>query len=289
MNTPGLLRDFLDEKCKHRPSESKHYGTSESSDEEPPYKKSYREEGRKERRRSNNTKAFKETLQKAETMNLECSSDMEVHNCKIQFTVTTAVGHVHNVEIGETPSCTCDYHSNPRKIKHTCKRIVWVLLNKFGVHPSNAIFAQMSFTVSEINIIFNQQCNQSQSGKPGYAKQNINITRAEIQAIFETKGEGPQKWYVDKLLTRKEAKCCTCSSTMSAETLYVFVNGLYIFPGQHFAKERTFYFCALMKCLGKKPYMNNLQVPPITFETRNSRLTKDERHLLRSRGLRIKL
>ena len=147
----------------------------------------------------------------------------------------------------------------------------------------------MSFTVSETNFIFNQECNQSQSGKPGYAKQNINITRAEIPAIFETKGEGPQKWYVDKLLTRKEAKCRTCSSTMPGEKLYVFVNGLCISPGKHFAKERTFYFCALMKCLGKKPYMSNLQVPPITAETRNSRLTKDERHLLHSRGLPIKL
>ena len=74
---------------------------------------------------------------------------------------------------------------------------------------------------------------------------------AEIQAIFKTKGEDSQKWYVDKLLTRKEAKSYTCSSTMPAEKLYVFVYGLYIPPGQHFAKERTFYFCALMKCLGK--------------------------------------
>ena len=53
-------------------------------------------------------------------MNLECSSDREVRNRKIQLTVTTAVGRVYNVEIGETPNCTCDYHSNPRKIKHMC-------------------------------------------------------------------------------------------------------------------------------------------------------------------------
>ena len=192
MNTPGPSTDFLDEKCKRRPSESKHYGTSESSNEEPQYKKSYREEGRKERRRSNNTKAFKETLRKSKAINLECSSDMQVRNRKIQLTVTIASGRVYNVEIGETPSCTCDYHSNPRKIKHTCQHIVWVLLNKSGI--LQRILAQVSFTVPEINFIFNQQCNQSQPSKPGYAKPNINLTRAEIQAIFEAKDEGPQKW-----------------------------------------------------------------------------------------------
>ena len=39
MNTPGPSRDFLDEKCKHRPQQLKHYGTSDSSYEEPTYKK----------------------------------------------------------------------------------------------------------------------------------------------------------------------------------------------------------------------------------------------------------
>ena len=85
-------RNFLNKKHKH-------YGTSDSSDEELPYKKSYREEGQKERRRSTNTKGFKETLQKAEAMNLESSSDMKVRNRKIEHTVTTAVVHVHNVDI----------------------------------------------------------------------------------------------------------------------------------------------------------------------------------------------
>ena len=141
-------------------------------------------------------------------MNLECSSDMEVRNCKIQLTVTTAAGRICNVEIGETPSFKSEYYSNPRKVKHTCKHIVWVLLNKFGIHSSSAILAQVPFIISEINFVFNQQYSQNQSNKPGYVKPNINLARAEIQATFEAKGEGPQKWYADKLLTRKEAKCC---------------------------------------------------------------------------------
>ena len=103
-------------------------------------------------------------------MNLECSSDMEVRNCKIQLTVTTAAGSIYNVEIGETPSFKSEYYSNPRKVKHTCKHIVWVLLNKFGIHSSNAILAQVPFIVSEINFVFNQQYSQNQSNKPGYAK-----------------------------------------------------------------------------------------------------------------------
>ena len=164
-----------------------------------------------------------------------------------------------------------------------------MLLNNFGIHPSNAILPQVSFTVSYINFTFNQQCSQSRSSKPGYTKPNTNLTRAEIQAISETKGEGPQKWYMDKLMTRKEAKCCTCSSKMPVGKLHIFVYGLYIPPGQHFAKEHTFYFCSLMKYFEKKTYKSNLQIPPITAETRNSRLTKDEKNLLGSRGLPIKL
>ena len=210
---------------------------------------------------------------------------VQVHNRKIQLTVTTAAGRANNAAIGETPSCTCQYYSNPRKINHTCKHIVWVPLNKFGIHLSNAILAQVSFTVSEINFIFNQQCNQSQSSKPGYAKPNTNLARTEIQAIFKAKGEGPQKWYADELLTRKKAKCYTYFSAMPAEQLYVVFKGFYISIGQYFSKDRTFYFCALMKCLAKKPYTNNLQVPPIAVETRNSGLTKDKRNLLHSRGL----
>ena len=69
---------------------------------------------------------------------------------------------------------------------------------------------------------------------------------------------------------------------MPAEKLYVFVNGFYVRPGHHFANECFCNFCALMKRLQKKPYMSNLQVPPITVKTRNSRFKKDERNSLHS-------
>ena len=85
---------------------------------------------------------------------------------------------------------------------------------------------KVSFTASETDFIFNQQVSQSQSSKPSYARPNIILTMSEIQVIFDAKGEGLQRWYADKLLARKEAKCCTCSSAMPAEKLYVFVNGL---------------------------------------------------------------
>lgn len=64
-------------------------------------KKSHPEEGCRERRRTNNTKAFKETLRKAEAVILECSSDMELCNRKIQLTIITVTGRVYNVEIVE--------------------------------------------------------------------------------------------------------------------------------------------------------------------------------------------
>ena len=73
-----------------------------------------------------------------------------------------------------------------------CKHIVRELLSKFGIQLSLSILAHVTFTVSKINITFNQQCNQSQCSKLGYAKPNINLKMAEIQVKFETKDEVPQ-------------------------------------------------------------------------------------------------
>ena len=200
---------------------------------------------------------------------------LAIQQFKIQLTIIDVVGRVCNARIGETPSCTYEYQNNLRKIKHRCKYIVRVLLDKSGIHPSNTILAQVSSTISEINVIFNSFMNELITNATkvylvSHDVQNqISIFKdCEIQAVFETKSEGPQKWYADNLLT----KCCTCSNTIPAQKLYVFVSELYIPPGQHFAKDHTFYFHAFMKCLDKKPYMNNLQVPPIiTVDTRNSR------------------
>ena len=61
---------------------------------------------------------------------------------------------------------------------------------------------KVSFTASETDFIFNQQVNQSQSSKPGYARPNIILTMSEIQVTFDAKGEGLQKWYADKFKKR---------------------------------------------------------------------------------------
>ena len=104
-------------------------------------------------------------------MNLECKSDMEARNRKIQLTVTTPVDRLYNVEIGETPNCMCEYHRNPRKIKPTCKHIVWVLLNKFGIHPSNAILNLVSLDMQ--NQILTSQGLKSKQ----YLKQNVRVLK----------------------------------------------------------------------------------------------------------------
>ena len=69
-------------------------------------------------------------------------------------------------------------------------------------------------------------------------------------------------WLVDKVRRRKDAKCCTCRSTMPEGKIFLPAKGFYIPPNQTFAIKRTFYFCLMKSCVSRKPFMSSIAVPP---------------------------
>ena len=123
-------------------------------------------------------------------------------------------------------------------------------------------------------------------GIPETQSDGTILSEAELNGIFERYKE-PQEWYVDKLLVRKTASCCSCSAGMPEGKLYVHVKGRFVPKDQTFAVERVFYFCAIPRCLGKKPKRSNISVPPsrITMATKN--LLVADVAMLRQRGLNI--
>ena len=62
---------------------------------------------------------------------------------------------------------------------------------------------------------------------------------AEQKSIFEANegNKNVQKWLLDKLAERKDAKCCACGSAILKNTFYVYVSDIYITPNQTFSKE----------------------------------------------------
>ena len=127
INESNPSRDFLDPKSKHKPENTCYGSSEESSGDEIPFKK------RKERRRSNTSESFVETLPKAKSSSFSCTSNMVVSNRTIRIKLSISTGTFYDVVISENPSCSWSYFSNPRKTKHVCIHIVWILLNKFGL------------------------------------------------------------------------------------------------------------------------------------------------------------
>lgn len=197
---------------------------------------------------------------KAKSCGCQATSDFQVRDKKIIFNVTSKTEKEYDVEIAEIPSCTCIAFTALRKNKCTCKHIVWVLMEYFAIQETNAILAQVSFTSNEIEFLYNQRNrnthgNQKQRrGSTASTQQesNTTLTSAEKRAIFEKAKPTSQKWYAEKLITRKEAKCCTCGSTMPEGKMYIYVSGFYIPPRQLFAVQRMFYLCAMVSCVEKK-------------------------------------
>ena len=260
MNESGPSRDFLDENCRHRPNKRSFGSSSEESADDNPFKR------RKERRRSNTSKGFTETLSKAKTQTFACEKLNEEKN-SISLRLTTTGGVSFNVDISETPSCTCSFFSNPRKTKQTCVHIVWVLIKKFSINESNALLAQVQLTKVEVASILAK--SQPVSSNPSSSTTtnaentfNASLTDAEILSVFEAKKVIEQLWIVEKVTKRMTSRCCSCKSTMPEGKLYLKVNGYYIPINQTFAVERSFFFCTLKQCVSKKPFMSNIVVPP---------------------------
>ena len=150
--------------------------------------------------------------------------------------------------------------------KQNCKHIC--------ILESNPILLEVFLIKSELGFTFIHEYQESPANclssstptfLPGPAK----------EAIFKTKGNFNQVWHLDKLEVRKFVKCCTCGSTMLADKIFIDFKVLYIPPNYQFAKDRTFYFCAL-KGISWKPFMSNLKVLPNKISVYSNSITFEE-------------
>ena len=122
----------------------------------------------------------------------------------------------------------------------------------------------MSWTTNEISGILKIDVHhdggtpEPAQGPSNHSPFNPRFTDAELKSIFEGNAahRKNQIWYAGKLLVRKDAKCCACGATMPEGKVYIFVTGLYVPKDQTFSVERTFYFCAQLACINKKPFMS---------------------------------
>ena len=154
----------------------------------------------------------------------------------------------------------------------------------FGI-SENPLVHQVALTKDELEKIFNGTPNVEMLSPEDGA--NI-LTEAEEKAILDAK-DPKLVWKVGKVSGKtKTAKCSnlTCKASMPEDKIYVEVDGWYIPPGQRFAVERTFYFCASFECM-KHVRSSNIVPPSVStmFEMKaETTLKAEDKELLTYRG-----
>jgi hypothetical protein len=296
-----------DEFCRHRPPNPSVDNLSSSEDEITPKRAKMNANKRVGRRRSETSKNFRKILNSASVASFTVV-DVDVQSTKNEATVVIKKNE-EDIEVYVRKSLFCQVCFPTYEGKNTintCLHIVWVLMNVFFVSKSSSLLAQINLTDNELtNILKKQKPGGSSSSNNGNNKQpppspspsasgscTIQLSEAEQLAIFEAHNDNSseQEWFVDKLIARKSASCCARDSnaTMPAGKIYVFVKGLYIPKNQTFATERIYYFCALPKCLSKKPYHSNIIVPPQVVKVAGStNLLAADITSIRSHGINI--
>ena len=109
---------------------------------------------------------------------------MVVRNETIQIKLNILPGTIYDVKISENPSCSSSYFSNPRKTKHVCIHIVWILLNKFTLKENNEILVLLPYSKHELTNIFTQLGNtpsSSSTSSPSTSSTLATLTAAEIK------------------------------------------------------------------------------------------------------------
>ena len=78
---------------------------------------------------------------------------------------------------------------------------------------------------------------------------------------------------------------------MPAGKIFAQTSGLYIPPGQRFAVESNFYFCATYLCFKSVPHSNVVATTSNTIiyidEQTKLKISEEERRLLLSRGISL--
>ena len=246
---------------------------------------------RLERFRKNRSKTFMKSFNKAKENKTKFILTSVNHiSSLIQSFKVRFYNKTFEVTLAEKPACTCGFFVEKNKKQlETCAHIIWVLINCFLMSDDNPILQQIALTVEEIESIYSLVPNVSilKEGPPDDAPgSSFTLTPAEEQAIFEKKGShaNHNKWKVNKLSNRKDAKCVTCNTPMPAGKIFAEVTALYIPRNQNFAVERIFYYCASFSCMKKGTSSNVITPTRDTLFILNGDLSAEDVILLQGRG-----
>ena len=206
-----------------------------------------------------------------------------------------------SITITNLPSCSCKFFNKQGQgtKRESCAHIIWVMLNYYEVDETSSILNQVAFLSNELKEMFGKpnisKIRQSSSSCSSGASCSSSLTPAEERAIFEAKsGKSSNKddpWFIQKLTERKHVVCRTCKATMPSGKILVRTAGFYIPPGQRFAVEANFYFCASFECFRPVNHSSIVVVP--TSETlftveESSTLTEEDCGVLTQRGFKIR-
>ena len=144
------------------------------------------------------------------------------------------------VDIKSCLPCTCPYLQKVKKVKNTCKHIVATLLTNFKLPDNSIVLPQVAFTQNEVEYLLDKlNANPKSQQIPKEAeKTTINLSFAEQQSKIETNegNKNVQKWFLDKLTDRKDAKCCAYGSTMPKNKLCLCIREWHV----HSTKSHLF-------------------------------------------------
>ena len=81
---------------------------------------------------------------------LSIKSEIIVNEHECHFILAAASGVTYEIEINNSPNCTCKYCND----QDVCSHITWQLLNHFKVPEDDSLLHQWGYTSHELEGIF---------------------------------------------------------------------------------------------------------------------------------------
>ena len=254
---PKSCETFVDEKASHR-----HDPPRRSSAMNEQTDKSNKSTAKQAKRpcplRKTRSKSFIRVLDIAKKMkSLSIKSEIIVNEHERHFILAAASGVTYDIEINNSPNCTCKY-CNDRDV---CSHITWLLLNHFKVPEDDSLLHQRGYTSHEVEGILGK--SKKKQSSPCQEKSPRSNSKGHATAVC--------KWVITKHLLNTKPKCPTCYAEITKDDLKITCDARWTPPhknkeGQSFTVPRTFHYCLKWECVsGNPPRDSSITEPPSVF------------------------
>lgn len=225
---------------------------------------------------------------KQEPFLVELNSQSDNLNLDLIIVYSVNTSKVYSVKISREPTCTCPYFTLKKKCRQQiCKHIIWVYLSIVNLPENTTLIFQTSLTSNELQMVrYKAPKFVPVDLRRKNDKQSLNLTELEIEAMLKKFDGEPQLWKAIKLQRESTANCAGChKSKMIKGRICVTAFAKFIPRNTAVVVDRTFYFCALLKCIRNIPARSNLKPPAaITIDVT---LSTDDVNILRERNLPV--